>query len=775
MADKINRLILELIVDKASLANAKTELNSVRAQMASFATDAKKADLATVATGKSIRDAFSSQTSARIASFQGKMADAVTSTKGLTAALTETQQATGFLGKLQSVQSKAAFFGRELKALPAVQLSGNLSSDAVGKLTQVFGRLPPAALGAGAALAVVAVALKAATDASAAQAEAQKRSNEIQAQVTRDIITNTKEGLRAQLEAAKIETQVQTSLLNQRVAILAEMEEREKAATAIFGREVAVGIQALGIYGGDIKQQREDIIATGKALLDASETQRAYEDALNSNATATNDAAEAEKRLTAARDAALERQISNETEAAGLRRSGSSKQVDDRIKALLDENDAIVRVIASGEASEAELLKLSERLEVNNEKLAELQDNVQQYVIAREAEAAALEKEKQIREDSIKAVEKYNEDLLRLEEQLNERRAAIEEQYGEKLVQIAERAAEAAENALSKLQEKRNDVAQDIARDAEDAQREAQRDELDAQIEFQQEEAKAARDHARSLAEIRRRAAEQEEDLALNRDFAGLFQLRRDTNRQIEEANSAYAEQRAERIIAFQQEAEDRRRAFAQDAEDRNIKYQRELADAQAQYVRELRLAQAAQLKATQQAQVAYQRDLQLAQQKYVTEVQLRQQAIRAELQTIQQGEQAKLQLEAQYWQQALNLARSAIAAIGGQSFKEGGGGSKGRATGGLVAAMQSYNVNEPGISSGRESFSGKNGTVMLPGAGLFTPLSPGRVNANGGGPNVTLQFNVTGGADPEATARAVDARVENTLRRIFMPSKGAA
>jgi DNA repair exonuclease SbcCD ATPase subunit len=232
-------------------------------------------------------------------------------------------------------------------------------------------------------------------------------------------------------------------------------------------------------------------------------------------------------------------------------------------------------------------------------------------------------------------------------------------------VKAAENAADAAENALQNLRDRAASLERDVQRAAADAERRAAFNRLNEQIRYQQDEAKAARQHARSLADIRRRAQEEETELTLNRDFAGLFALGRRTNAELAEAQSNYDAEREERRIAFEQQQQDAARQFEFERQQRLIKYQQDLADAQEQYQRELQLAETRRQEALAAARNAYNTELRNLQVKLNQELQARRAAAVAELQLLQQTEAQKLQIQAAYYQQALALLRSVTGAIG--------------------------------------------------------------------------------------------------------------
>lgn len=280
---------------------------------------------------------------------------------------------------------------------------------------------------------------------------------------------------------------------------------------------------------------------------------------------------------------------------------------------------------------------------------------------AKEAEEKLAEERKAQQDESIAAVKSYNADVKRITDQ--ERQAEIDaaKRFADNQIRIAQQAADAAEQALQHLIDARASLQLNAQRADEQAQIDAQRKRLDEQIAFQREETLAARKHANDLLEIQRKAREQEFDLALNRDFAGISQLRRNTVNQINEANRQYVDEAQLRIEAFQQKLKDDQEQFIRERTDRLMRYRQQLADLNAAYQKELQLIRQRKVDQLNQLNVAYRAELTQLRDKLTTELSLRRSAIVAELQLIQQGNAAKLALEAQYISQINNLLRTAI------------------------------------------------------------------------------------------------------------------
>jgi hypothetical protein len=793
MADEA--LSLKIASDKASINDAIRGLNRYSDGIDTATKATKALDAASVAASKRIRDAFDSRATSRLAEVAKVAKQGALNLDDLRKSALEAGKATANVSAAQRFKTAteqqgdiSTTFGA-LSGLaggsPALSLIGDLSGVAeyLPRFKDAITGLPNAALQAASAIGIGGVGLVGAfagVAAGAAIFEAQLAGikKELDAAVTANQRYYELLGSGATTEdATKRLEDLQREIENQRD----ELASIENAYASNFeGNSRKVGdagarvVQALlNISSTDDKlTARADEL---KVALSANEAEaaRLTTEIKNDSFARNDDTAAAERetesinKLAAAREAALQQQIRNETEVARLIREGTSKTVEDRIQAIRDEQNATLGVIASGKASAQEAIKLGLRLAELGNEARNLETNVLPLIQLREAENKAIEDGKRIREQSVSAVARYNEDLKRLDETRLKSLADAQARYNKSLVDIAQQASKAASDALKKLREARDNLARDFARGEADAARQAQLDRLDLQINVQREEARALRDHYRDIEQIQRDAQRSEEDLIANRDFAGLFRLRRDTGRQIEDANRNFVAERQERLTAYAQQQADLIAQFQRDREARLIKYQQDIADAQAAYAAERQQIEASRREAQARARVQLAQDLQLAQQKYTQEIKLRQQAITQELQMIAQGESAKLALENQYWQQSLNLVRQAIGAVSGVK-SGGGGGKKGRAFGGVALAGQSINVNEP-MSSGFERFRAGGRSFALPGAGVFIPSRSGTVDANRGGTSVNFApvFNVSGGNAKE-NVREIERMLDRKLEEYF-------
>jgi len=234
------------------------------------------------------------------------------------------------------------------------------------------------------------------------------------------------------------------------------------------------------------------------------------------------------------------------------------------------------------------------------------------------------------------------------EKQRNDSQRAVEKQANEQQ-QALDRAKQAQENynkAINNAKTTLNNAFEDITRNEKLARQDARTklrddvlaqerkradDELEVRIKNNEEQLQQARDFNRSLRDIRRDALRTEGDLIAERDFLGLRNLARDTQRRLDDERLAFDEQAQETEIQRAIESQDRQRAFEIERRERNIAFAQQLRDITENTRRQ-----------QEQARIAYNRQLEQA---------------RAELKLAQQTGQAKLNLQEQ-------IARGEIAII---------------------------------------------------------------------------------------------------------------
>jgi hypothetical protein len=550
------------------------------------------------------------------------------------------------------------------------------------------------------------------------------------------------------------------------------------------------GIALPGALGGPFRDLTKQLDDNKKAIGETEAAVGRMEGGLKSGAFAANDMAEAEKTLAEERKKAINESIIKETEARRLLRTGTSEQVKEMIAANEDEIAAIYKEREAVKARGLVILEnadqydeLTKRLEVligkNKEYSASILPVIQATEKAKEffkkifggdlippqAKSAWDDLKERIKKATEEAVardkalvgaqQKYEDDVKNIESNSLQKRAEIQKQYNDEFVKIARDNVKAQAVALRKLEERRSDLIRETNNAETDATRQANLAQMDAIIQFQRGETQAAIEHQRSLEDIRRNAQRRERDLILNRDFLGLFRSREQTGFDLADAQRGANQGSADRAAQFQAQHADAARAFEQERAQRQVEYQRRIEEAVIAFQRERAEIERQRLEALAVAQATRARELNELRQSTSALLAERRRGAQQELMIARQTATERARIEDALLQRARKMLEG-ISSTARTPVR--------RATGGPLSALQSSTVNEPG-SSGQESFSNLRGTVPLPGFGLFTPFTPGKVNAEPGRSISLTQHNeIHGASDPAATARMIDQRTQRIL-----------
>jgi len=604
--------------------------------------------------------------------------------------------------------------GRLAANVPGLEgVAGGLNvADDIGDVVQILGTLSPAAIAAAGGIAVVGaglVALEFSLRDAKEALNAATKANQFYFQVLRDLTSEQASqqlaGIRAQLEKDRAE--------------LANIEQAFAQATANASSGLEELLNALTRVStvDDELTARADALRT--AIADNAVTVGQLEAALSDGTTAANDAAAAELALAEARQASTDRQIQNEIRVLS-NLNQTTDALDQRLAAIDREQEVLQDYLAAGGLSAELTQQLADRFTDLSAEESLLAIRMRPLIEEREREAAALAFQKQQLEEVRSALQSYHADVERIETKALQDRANAQDRFNKALVGAAEAAADAAEDALNRLLEKRQELARDFARDESDALAQAQLDQIDQRIEFQRDETRALRDHQRDLQDIIREAQREEDDLIANRDFAGLFRLRRDTGRRLEDANRQFNAERQDQLDAYRQQQQDAVDQYVREREQRQARYLQDLADATAQYQRELAQAEVNRRKALAKAAQAYGEELRLLGQKLTADLNARRQAYQAEIQLAAQSSQIRIQI----MQKELQVAQQILASLG-----------KGT-SGGATAAGAS---------------------------GLSVPSAGNTTNIRGGA-SVSVTNNITGANNPDAIGRLIEQRVVKVL-----------
>lgn len=478
--------------------------------------------------------------------------------------------------------------------------------------------------------------------------------------------------------------------------------------------------------------------------------------------------------------------LSRSIQMTQLASTGTKKQVDDRIQALQQEAREIRRYIeffdpALQQTAEGAALyqQLSERLKTVNAELTDLKANVKPIVDAKTAideffknlkkNADRIAGEVNDRNKRVAEVQqKYETDVAQIEEADLKKRADIQKRYNDAIVQAASQAADAAEQALTKLTQQREDLLTGLNRDMAKEDRDAAVKRLDIQIAAQREEAKAYQSHLQELEQIRKDANAREFGFIMERNFRALIESRVQTTRDMERSNERFTGERATRQQGEQNQIQDLQRSLANQRQERLIAYQQSLQDANTAYRRELTAAHDKEVKALELARQARDASLRELQATTTTELRIRKSAYDQQLKLASLYGAAYVKANDQIMQTLVNHAEQRLAQINGTS-----GGSTGntviggdvrrllqRADGGSLNRGDLSLVND-GRPGQRESF---NGVMMPRGLGLFMPMQSGYVSNSQTTNNPTI--NIYESNNPARTKSIVMDALETVMRK---------
>lgn len=455
----------------------------------------------------------------------------------------------------------------------------------------------------------------------------------------------------------------------QRLEELRREQEIYAADLALLEGEYQRQREEIGIYadlfGGELK---ESLATSREALEEVDREIRLLTDALDENALAANDAAEAEERRAEVRERQLRQgqadrdaQVENRRQVLLRLKDLTQEEARERIEALEAEREITREVIKDSRLS----------TEATNRYAAQLRNLTSEIGILEGAldslptgEGGFTEQQ----ENLISTTRDFNADIERLNEQRLMKLSELENKYADAQIAAAEKAEEAASKLLRDLQDELASLSRDLSTDLADAATEARRSALDAQINEQRQQRDALRDHLRTLRDIRQRDQEQERRLLAQGRAAEVFSLRRRRAEDIQAASRNFTDRQADIRQDLADTTQDLQRELQQQRADLLAKYEadRELALQQYQQERALQAQQFAEEQ--RRREQAYQQQRRELVQASNEQLRLRQQQYNAEIAQLVGFGQARIQTEAQIQQALLAQAQATAAAIAGLS-----------------------------------------------------------------------------------------------------------
>lgn len=490
----------------------------------------------------------------------------------------------------------------------------------------------------------------------------------------------------------------------------------------------------------------------------------AYKNALVSTGVAANDAKALMEAANSAILAGAAQSAQNERDIAAAYKL-SSKQAQERVDSLAQENQALAVAKAELERSGSTTAEVQAQINNYNNELNRNKQMIDLITNSIIKETIAREDEKQTIDDIVKATKKFNEQSQQIEEQFGEQRLDLQERFAKQAEQIIERNIEQLDQAYARLLDRQSQVLLDSARADEDEARKQAFDDLEMEIEFNREEQKELVQHQRRLRDIRRSSAADERDALLDRNFLALFKLQERQKEELAQEEEAKEEARQERLKNFEIERADLAKQRAFERNERRIALQRQLDDAAMAYVKEVTLLHQARSKELELNSRAYMAELALLNNKESAKLTLLASTYSEELRLASLTSAARLELLEQERRailiQASSFASSQGFGLGSAQVPTGqaaqriiaGGRSYEFAEGGHARAGKPFKYNDRDPFQ-REKFRG----VMLPGgSGIAFPFQSGTVDpGKAGGFTLVQNITVQGANNPELTAKAI-------------------
>lgn len=529
-----------------------------------------------------------------------------------------------------------------------------------------LGDISKVAVGAGVGIGAATFALAKLQE----QAQRVKEAAAIELNARAEVIGFIQTATKAEIDA-RIEELRQRQAINKAIADDANsVYQQLDSQTNVIGKLNA----ALGTNQGELAAAKAAADKANAALGETNTALNLLEQAAAANFAPTERLAEKEKELADIRAKATEQGIQyivNEKKFQQEAIQLSTQQIKQRQLDIANEKERINLEITARQAAGDTSGKLDELVirlaELGNQETF-LAGTATDLAKAREAEAQAMDYQQQQLKETAAAVKQYNSDI----EALNQKDLESREKLRDALIEIVDQAQKAAEAALDKLLQTRAELQRDLSRDEDKAARDAAVERINIQIDSYSQEIDAYKAYKRRLRDIDLKAQDDAFNLALNRDFAGLFESNRQVDIAKRDAAQAVRDQIEDAREARLRQLEDLQRSLEVERQERLIAFQQRLADAQAAYVQEQAQIEVQRREAEAKAQAARIKEKAAIDQQYATRLQ----AAQNELNLISQTEQQRINIMASAQNALIAQAQQLLAAV--SSFGGGGGGGGG-------------------------------------------------------------------------------------------------
>lgn len=553
----------------------------------------------------------------------------------------EASQGTGF-------GAAARVFGREVKALPSVQIGNTgVGTDSVAKIVGLSGAL----VDVGAKSSLVTAAATALTPALGAQAaatyaayapaaafvvafaaigaaiaalvnETSKNVEKINSFATTqraisDKVTEKATSKDVEAENTKLDERRkrETETLAKLQSAYDDSEKQARAAgeaqrsltTILFGAQT--GTEGLAnitkIVSGDEQSLADQIAASKKIIDDTTAAYNSNAQALKDGEFAANDARAAEESLAkertknalAAADAAG-RELAAQQKALASTEDQNKK----RLESIIDEQAVAQKQIDVLTESGVTSTEVTDKIAALNAQLSGL---------GKESEfikGTALAASRQA--DAAKKSQKDAEDAQKKAESIRDAISKSAENYATKQVDIARQSADKLKDIQQASRDKSADTDLKYYRDTVKLAQDTREKELDARKKFEQGEVQANRDTNRKLEDLRDEAIQSEQDALNSRNFLAAAKVREGLEKSNKDTLKEAERARDDRATTAQQEADDRYSELQKGRADRLEALAQERQDNKTAETRALRDAQIAKERSLNESRIAYDREL---------------------------------------------------------------------------------------------------------------------------------------------------------------------
>lgn len=235
-------------------------------------------------------------------------------------------------------------------------------------------------------------------------------------------------------------------------------------------------------------------------------------------------------------------------------------------------------------------------------------------------------------EEIAESIKSLMDDIENIETGHKENLLSIETKFTDEQLKIVEDRVKAEGKSLEKLEKDRAKMKKSFDKQTIKDEQQFQKGEAQAEKQFREQQTADEQAHIQRVADIRRKALEREQELLLNFDFAGLFELQQETGNQVAEETRQAEESRALRQADFEHQKQERQTQYDEMRTERQLAFEEQLNERSIAHHEEMAQIADSAAERLLLAQKAHTADLEMAHAKYTKELEMRREAARKEL-----------------------------------------------------------------------------------------------------------------------------------------------